>query len=315
MKISPEPHMTESPYRSPRSPRVHPSAYSDKKPSPVISPQEVTIGERPVEGLPGTIGAKHMGIKLGDTWYEVTGEGIQQIGQPQQFHQGATPTKPFVKQITLGDTPIPPEQFKEWIGAWQKKHGTYNAWDNNCQQFVIDMAKKAGFIPPVRNQAEPVVKLFSPLLPKSPPTPVPITPPSSMDEVAKQARELRKSVEKAREILRETEELRTPKVLITFTCYHMSRSERDRLVKEASAKWTNREEYEKARKAREELYDKYVEEQLKEHQKEMSEAMRDLQKVPRLLEKNDRTLKRVDRGLSLLGILPEVYLFFSRTTT
>lgn len=319
----------------------HPAAYQPDKPSPYLSPQELAIGERPVGGVGGQLGAKHMGIKLGNTWYEVTGEGLQQVGSAQTIQQGSTPTQPFLKQIKLGDVTIPPKLFQEWIGEWSREHGSYNLWDNNCQQFVIDMARRAGLSPPVRNQAEPVVKLFSPLSPRAAQriVPTPTTPPT-LEEVAEQSRKLRLRLEemtdRAIEMNRQTEAARTPsQVIIPFSFYHaMSKEDRERLLKiifepinvnDRQSIERNRAAYRKLQELGfvEDIADKMKERQIvREERRKKREPEReaeiarwnenaakisnDLNKANKLMKEGERDMWMVDKLLQLVGWEEEV---------
>jgi hypothetical protein len=128
---------------------------------------------RPVEGLPGKLGADHWALLHGDTIHEVEGQ-VMQAGRPQVIRTSPrSNTSPFRIHRYVGNVSV--ADLERVKSAWLADHPTYDLTDSNCQAFVIDSLRNLGYdTAGLHNQGD-ILKMFSPTRFKSP-SRMPTTP-------------------------------------------------------------------------------------------------------------------------------------------
>lgn len=130
--------------------------------------QPLVILSRPLEGLPGVLGAQHTALGIGSPnsqeVYEVAGQGYGDSGKQQTLL--ISPRKqhtPFTTEKYVGH--VNPEDLKRIATKWVQNNGTYDIVDANCQRFVVESVRELGYSPEMVDQAtiiQQAKQLFSP---------------------------------------------------------------------------------------------------------------------------------------------------------
>ncbi len=120
--------------------------------------QPVILAERPVHGILGHFGAKHWGLLIGTTWYELQPRQGQDksITEPLIYVGASASTQAkydtWEHTWRVGFTLASPYEVEQMIEEWTKANPTYHLTQKNCQHFVNFLLRRLGL--PTRRQQQ-----------------------------------------------------------------------------------------------------------------------------------------------------------------